>query len=69
MIEKLPKKWQKFEDLLIIPANVEFELNLEQLAQRYKGNRLHLIIKHLTVLPHVTTPVSLIDSTVLYCTN
>ena len=34
---QLPKKWQKFDDLLLIPAGVEITDNLEDLAEKYQG--------------------------------
>ena len=37
MIEKLPKKWQKFDDLLILPANIEYKRDLVSLAEKFKG--------------------------------
>jgi len=40
MIEKLPKKWQKFDDLLILPANIEYKLDLVSLAEKFKVTRI-----------------------------
>ena len=34
---QLPKKWQKFDDLLLIPAGVEISDILEDLAEKYQG--------------------------------
>ena len=40
---QLPKKWQKFDDLLLIPASVEITDNLDDLVEKYQGFviRLH----------------------------
>ena len=35
----LPKRWQKFDDLLVIPAGVEIE-SLENLAANYNVKRI-----------------------------
>ena len=34
---QLPKKWQKFDDLLLIPAGVEISDPLEDLVEKYQG--------------------------------
>ena len=34
---QLPKKWQKFDDLLLIPAGVEILDTLDDLASKYQG--------------------------------
>ena len=34
---QLPKKWQKFDDLLLIPAGVKIIDNLADLADKYQG--------------------------------
>ena len=40
----MPKKWQKFDDLLLIPAGGEITDNLEDLAEKYQGFVIRLLM-------------------------
>ena len=47
---QLPKKWQKFDDLLLIPAGVEMLDTLDDLAEKYQGIVIRVYLNLETVI-------------------